>query len=99
MKLPLFPVFSGAVIACTLMLAAGCSHNDDDRTAGTDGTSGTAGVPHTTAGGNNIPNSTGIPAAVNGSITTGPGAPPFKGSASAPANGPAASVPATGAGR
>ena len=79
-----------------MILAAGCTHHED-RTAGTDGTSGKAGVPRTTAGGNDIPNSNGIPAAVNGSITTGPGVPPFKGSASAPANGP--SAPATGAGR
>ncbi len=95
MKLPIFPVRNGVFIACTLMLVAGCTHTDD-RTAGTDGTSGKAGVARTTAGGNEIPNSNGIPAAVNGSITTGPGAPQYKGNANAPANGPSASAPATG---
>lgn len=100
-KRPIFHIYNGVLIACTLTLVAGCSHGDDRTagTAGTDGTNGTAGVPRTTAGGNNIPNSNGIPAAVNGSITTGPGSPPFTGSASAPANGASASKPATGTDR
>lgn len=88
-------VCTGLLVAMTL-LAAGCNRSND-RTAGTDGTGGDAGVPRTTDGGNSIPNSNGIPAAVNGSITTGPGVPPFKGGASTPAN--AASEPARGTGR
>ena len=106
MKLSNSRICNAVLIACTLMLTAGCDRSNDrsndrsdDRTAGSDGTGGATGVPRTTAGGNKIPNSNGIPAAVNGSITTGPGAPPFNGSASSPANGPSASAPATGVGR
>ena len=82
----------GAVLtACAVVLAAGCAGSQvrtEDRTAATDGINSGASVPRVTAGGNEIPNSNGIPQAVNGSITTGPGVPPFKGSAEAQANGP-----------
>ena len=91
---------SVALTACAVVLAAGCAGSEvrtEDRTAGTDGINSGASVPRVTAGGNEIPNSNGIPGAVNGSITTGPGVPPFKGSADAPSNGPSAtgSVPAS----